>query len=233
MPAAANVNTGKKDTKGRTIFKGPRGGLFVRVNGKKQKPATGRAAPAARSPARSPARAPKAKAAWRRTEDFVQLLSLMNALLETNSPQTRTARIQYEGKPYEVKVFYEPAPGSYREAAYGRGISFQIKSGSVESELYVVSVQRATIRPKDNGDYGVVYYLDRTKEEDRSHDAATSRLFDKIFKSVVVTGVLGRWGQTKPIKNFARWTKTQDTKAKKNPALLALMKKNRPWLARG
>jgi hypothetical protein len=60
MPAAANVNTGKKDTKGRTIFKGPRGGLFVRVNGKKQKPATGRAAPAARSPARSPARAPAA-----------------------------------------------------------------------------------------------------------------------------------------------------------------------------
>ena len=37
--ATGNANTGKKDAKGRTIFKGPRGGLFVRVNGKKQKPA--------------------------------------------------------------------------------------------------------------------------------------------------------------------------------------------------
>ena len=40
--ATGNANTGKKDAKGRTIFKGPRGGLFVRVNGKKQKPALGR-----------------------------------------------------------------------------------------------------------------------------------------------------------------------------------------------
>ena len=36
---AATVNTGKKDAKGRTIFEGPRGGLHVRVKGKKQKPA--------------------------------------------------------------------------------------------------------------------------------------------------------------------------------------------------
>lgn len=40
--ATGNANTGRKDAKGRTIFKGPRGGLFVRVNGKKQKPALGR-----------------------------------------------------------------------------------------------------------------------------------------------------------------------------------------------
>jgi hypothetical protein len=40
-PAArGNVNTGKKDAKGRTILEGPRGGLFVRVKGKKQKTAT-------------------------------------------------------------------------------------------------------------------------------------------------------------------------------------------------
>ena len=43
-----NVNTNTKDAKGRSIMRGPRGGLYVRgPNGQKLKPAVGRAAPAA------------------------------------------------------------------------------------------------------------------------------------------------------------------------------------------
>jgi hypothetical protein len=38
----ASHNTGKKDAKGRSIWKGPRGGLYVMSAGKKVKPATGR-----------------------------------------------------------------------------------------------------------------------------------------------------------------------------------------------
>ncbi|ABT15164.1 PBCV-specific basic adaptor domain-containing protein [Paramecium bursaria Chlorella virus NY2B] len=39
----ATTNTGKKDAKGRIIFRGPRGGEFVRTaTGRKSKPAVGR-----------------------------------------------------------------------------------------------------------------------------------------------------------------------------------------------
>ncbi len=59
-----NVNTGKKDAKGRIIYKGPRGGEFVRgAAGKKLPPAMGgsRERPVARSPvrAKSPAHGPR------------------------------------------------------------------------------------------------------------------------------------------------------------------------------
>ena len=59
-----NVNTGKKDSKGRIIYKGPRGGEFVRgAAGKKLPPAMGgsKERPAAKSPKRSesPARGPR------------------------------------------------------------------------------------------------------------------------------------------------------------------------------
>ena len=59
-----NVNTGKKDAKGRIIYKGPRGGEFVRgAVGKKLPPAMGgsKERPAAKSPKRSvsPARGPR------------------------------------------------------------------------------------------------------------------------------------------------------------------------------
>lgn len=37
----SSKNTGKKDAKGRSIWKGPRGGLYVMSAGKKVKPATG------------------------------------------------------------------------------------------------------------------------------------------------------------------------------------------------
>ncbi len=40
--AKKSTNTGKKDTKGRTIHKGPRGGKYVMSGGKKLKPATGK-----------------------------------------------------------------------------------------------------------------------------------------------------------------------------------------------
>ena len=50
MPAAKYTYTGKKDARGRMIFRGPKGGLIVRgPNGKKIAPATG-------SRARSPVR---------------------------------------------------------------------------------------------------------------------------------------------------------------------------------
>jgi hypothetical protein len=39
MPAA--TNTGRKDTKGRSIWKGPRGGEFVMIKGEKRPPAKG------------------------------------------------------------------------------------------------------------------------------------------------------------------------------------------------
>lgn len=51
-----NVNTGKKDSKGRSIYKGPRGGEFVRgAAGKKLPPAMGgsRVRPSAKSPVRA------------------------------------------------------------------------------------------------------------------------------------------------------------------------------------
>ena len=32
---SGNMNTGRKNFKGRSIFQGPRGGLFVRINGRK------------------------------------------------------------------------------------------------------------------------------------------------------------------------------------------------------
>lgn len=59
-----NVNTGRKDAKGRSIYKGPRGGEFVRGSaGKKLQPAMGgsKERPAAKSPKRSesPARGPR------------------------------------------------------------------------------------------------------------------------------------------------------------------------------
>ena len=59
-----NGNTGKKDAKGRIIYKGPRGGEFVRgAAGKKLPPAMGgsKERPAAKSPKRSesPARGPR------------------------------------------------------------------------------------------------------------------------------------------------------------------------------
>jgi hypothetical protein len=38
MPPAANTNTGKKDSKGRIIWMGPRGGMFVRSSGGKKLP---------------------------------------------------------------------------------------------------------------------------------------------------------------------------------------------------
>lgn len=38
--AAAQVNTGRVDVQGRTIWQGPRGGQYVMVNGKKRQPAT-------------------------------------------------------------------------------------------------------------------------------------------------------------------------------------------------
>ena len=52
-----NINTGKKDAKGRVIFKGPRGGEFVRgAAGKKLPPAMGgsKERPATKSPVRGP-----------------------------------------------------------------------------------------------------------------------------------------------------------------------------------
>ena len=40
---ATDTNTGKRDAKGRTIFRGPRGGEFVKTSsGRKSKPAIGR-----------------------------------------------------------------------------------------------------------------------------------------------------------------------------------------------
>lgn len=48
-------NTGKKDAKGRSIWKGPRGGLYVMSAGKKVAPAHGR------KPARKTARKPASK----------------------------------------------------------------------------------------------------------------------------------------------------------------------------
>jgi hypothetical protein len=40
---ASDTNTGRKDAKGRTIYKGPRGGEFVKTSsGRKSKPAIGR-----------------------------------------------------------------------------------------------------------------------------------------------------------------------------------------------
>ena len=58
-PMKKSVPTGRKDAKGRIIFKGPRGGEFVRGrNGSKLAPATGSSS-RARSPtrrARSPLR---------------------------------------------------------------------------------------------------------------------------------------------------------------------------------
>ena len=64
MMDSKNVNTGKKDAKGRIIYKGPRGGEFVRgAAGKKLPPAMGgsKERPAAKSPKRSesPARGPR------------------------------------------------------------------------------------------------------------------------------------------------------------------------------
>ena len=51
MPAAKYTYTGKKDAKGRMIFRGPKGGLIVRgPSGKKIAPATGNSR--ARSPMR-------------------------------------------------------------------------------------------------------------------------------------------------------------------------------------
>jgi PBCV-specific basic adaptor domain len=41
-PKKTSHNTGKKDAKGRSIWKGPRGGKYVMSAGKKVKPATGR-----------------------------------------------------------------------------------------------------------------------------------------------------------------------------------------------
>jgi hypothetical protein len=38
MPPASNTNTGKKDSKGRIIWMGPRGGMFVRSSGGKKLP---------------------------------------------------------------------------------------------------------------------------------------------------------------------------------------------------
>jgi hypothetical protein len=59
MPAAKYTYTGKKDAKGRMIFRGPKGGLIVRgPSGKKIAPATGN------SRARSPMR--RAKSPMRR-----------------------------------------------------------------------------------------------------------------------------------------------------------------------
>ncbi len=52
----ASKNTGKKDAKGRSIWKGPRGGMYVMSAGKKIAPATGR------KPARKTARKPAKKA---------------------------------------------------------------------------------------------------------------------------------------------------------------------------
>ena len=52
-----NINTGKKDSKGRIIYKGPRGGEFVRgAAGKKLPPAMGgsKERPVTKSPARGP-----------------------------------------------------------------------------------------------------------------------------------------------------------------------------------
>lgn len=58
MPTAANVDSGSKDAKNRTIWIGPKGGRFVRVNGKKAKPSV-----AAKKPARS-APAPTSTRPW-------------------------------------------------------------------------------------------------------------------------------------------------------------------------
>lgn len=52
---SASHNTGKKDAKGRSIWKGPRGGLYVMSAGKKVKPATGR------KPAKKAAKKPASK----------------------------------------------------------------------------------------------------------------------------------------------------------------------------
>ena len=50
-PVKKSVPTGRKDAKGRIIFRGPKGGLFVRGrNGSKLQPATGSVR--ARSPMR-------------------------------------------------------------------------------------------------------------------------------------------------------------------------------------
>ena len=51
-PVKKSVPTGRKDAKGRIIFRGPKGGLFVRGrNGSKLQPATG-SSTRARSPMR-------------------------------------------------------------------------------------------------------------------------------------------------------------------------------------
>lgn len=58
-----NKPTGRKDAKGRLIFKGPQGGEFVRgAGGKKLQPATG---PAKRARSKSPMRR-RAKSPMRR-----------------------------------------------------------------------------------------------------------------------------------------------------------------------
>ena len=55
-PPLKNVPTGRKDAKGRMIFRGPRGGEFVRgAGGKKLAPSTSRA----RSPMRRRASSPR------------------------------------------------------------------------------------------------------------------------------------------------------------------------------
>lgn len=35
LAKGGSLNTGRKNFKGRSIFQGPRGGLFVRINGRK------------------------------------------------------------------------------------------------------------------------------------------------------------------------------------------------------
>ncbi|AGE51562.1 PBCV-specific basic adaptor domain-containing protein [Paramecium bursaria Chlorella virus CvsA1] len=57
-PVKKSIPTGRKDAKGRIIFKGPRGGEFVRGrNGSKLAPATG-SSTRARSPMRRRSRSP-------------------------------------------------------------------------------------------------------------------------------------------------------------------------------
>lgn len=199
--ATGDINTGRKDAKRRTIWEGPRGATFVRVDGKKSKPAVGRTngVPTATN------------------ANFGQLESLITRLMTQRQTKREVVLVTLNGVAVDVTVSIDPpvveSDDKSMRNTLGRRFNFQFskaRSNKYEngSDLYVAFLRD-----------GVLYYSDPSKWSNnpesrvsRFHTHPLVRTFDKIYTDVIIKKILGRYGKPQSVTDIRKW---QDTEIRK------------------
>jgi hypothetical protein len=188
-----NVNTGKKDAKGRIIYKGPRGGEFVRgAAGKKLPPAMGgsKERPAAKSPKRSesPTRGPRVnlpvemlreiyKLSNTGTKSRMQLATKSKDVFPANTPLfAKIAKLIHDKRKVAAGAQSREMPvASFSEALDAKcKMTFEIyksKTGLLTEDIQITLSGKpypgpagTTVYPKD-ARYGIKY--NRSKAGDK------------------------------------------------------------------